>query len=725
VSEKPITFDIFARDRASDTFGKVGKSAGSMGDKFAKVAKLAAVGVAAIGTAALGVTVGLAKLGESFDTEFDKIRTGTGATGGALKGLEGSFKNVLSSVPASFADAGTAIADINTRLGLTGKPLEDLSGQFINLSRITKTDLSTNVDNITRAFGDWGVSAADMAPAMDKIYRASQSSGIGIDDLSKSVVQFGAPLRNLGFDMDSSLALLAQFNKTGVNTETVFAGLKAGVGKLAKAGEAVPETFKRVTDEITKLGPGSEATAKAIELFGQRAGPDLADAIAGGKFELGGMLDAITNGTDTINGAAKDTESFKEKWLLLKNRVFVGLQPVATKLFDLLGTGMDKLGELAQDVFPMIKQLATILFKGDFKGGPFSEDSKIVDVFFDIREAAARFGKYVVGTLVPTLVRFGQTVYEKVVLPLVDFGRWVVAHKPILIGLATAIGVGLTVAMLTYAAAATEAAYATLLALAPYVAIGAAIAAVTAGVVYAYQNWGWFHDAVDAVVRFFKEKLLPAIGSVVSFIIDTFIPAVVGISNSFADAGAWVGRKVGEIVGFITSIPGKIARTVSGMWDGITNGIKSAVSFVGDRIGDLLGAVGRLPGQISSAASGMWDGFKNAFKNSLNWIIDKWNGLSFTIPGFSVPGLGKVGGSTISVPKIPRFHDGGIFQGIGGRPEGLALLKSGERVLSPQQTQDYDSGKGRGLNVAGDLVLGSRDDIPALDFWARTKLAGV
>lgn len=342
---------------AKNLIGEAQKAEGALG-KFGKVAL--GFGAAAAG-AFVGAGVGLFKLGESFDKQFDKIRVGTGATGEALHGLEGSFKNVLKNVPTDFDSAGTAIADLNTRLGLTGKPLEDLAGQFINLSRITKTDVKTNVDNLTRVFGDWGIATDKQAKSLDKVYRASQASGIGLEDLSSSVVQFGAPLRNLGFSFDDSLALLSQFNKTGVNTETVFAGLKAGVGKLAKAGEDVPATFKRVVKEITELGPGSEATAKAIELFGQRAGPDLADAIAGGKFELDGMLAAITGGSDTINGAAKDTESFGEKWQRIKNRVLVGLQPIAAKVFDGLGKLMDKLGPVMDKLGPKFERLAAWL----------------------------------------------------------------------------------------------------------------------------------------------------------------------------------------------------------------------------------------------------------------------------------------------------------------------------------------------------------------------------
>lgn len=325
-----------AGDAASKSFG------GRFLSGMSSVGKAAGAALSVTVAGAAGTAVALYKVGESFDDAYDRIRVGTGATGQALSALEGDFKAVASSVPASFDDASTAVTDLNRRLGLTGQPLQNLSKQFLDLSRITETDLAGNVETLTRTFGDWSLSVDEMPGALDRMYRASQKSGIGVDVLGQAVTQFGAPLRNLGFGFDESIALIAQFNKTGVNTETVFAGMKAGVGKMAKAGEAVPETFRRVVDEITRLGPGTEATGKAIALFGQRAGPDLADAIAGGKFEIGGMLDAITSGSDTIASAAADTGDFAEKLQTLKNQALIRLEPIALRVFGAVGDAVSK-----------------------------------------------------------------------------------------------------------------------------------------------------------------------------------------------------------------------------------------------------------------------------------------------------------------------------------------------------------------------------------------------
>lgn len=281
------------------------------------------------------------QLGESFDEAFDKIRVGTGATGKDFEGLQKSFKNILRDGPHSFDEVATAVADLNTRTGLSGKPLEALAGQVLDLSRITGTDLGNNITSVTRLFGDWDIAGEDMAGTMDKVFRASQASGAGFDVLGRNMVQFGAPLRQMGFDFEESLAIFAKFEREGVNMEAVMQGLRTGLGNMAKAGEKAPETFRRVTEEIANMEDPTAATGLAIELFGQRAGPDLAAAIREGRFDTEDFLKVIEGGSDTIEQATKDTDSWRESWNELKNKAFVAIQPVATKFFDLVSRGLD------------------------------------------------------------------------------------------------------------------------------------------------------------------------------------------------------------------------------------------------------------------------------------------------------------------------------------------------------------------------------------------------
>ena len=590
---------------AARAFQGVGRQAGKMGGLIASAGKIAGAAFLGIGAVAVASGIGLYKLGKSFDAQFDKIRTGTGATGKDLQGLRKSFDRVLTTTArANFEDAGTAISDINTRLGLTGKPLERLSGQFINLSQITKTDLAGNIDNLTRVFGDWGVEVGQQAGTLDKFYRASQASGIKLDDLSTSVVQFGAPLRNLGFDLDSSLALLSQFNKTGVNTQTVFAGLKIGVGKLAKEGEPVPETFRRIVQQIRDLGPGTEATGLAIELFGQRAGPDLADAIAGGKFEIDDLMTAITDGQDTINGASKDTESFSEKWNLFKNRILVGLRPLAIKVFDGIGKAMDKVGPYATKVSEWFGTALPLAF------GATKKAFEVVSDFVKRHwPTVKRIAQDVFGAVVDAVRGVVEFVKDK--WPAVQEGfqtvfQWVIDHKDLVIGALAGIG-ALAVGIFTaWAVSATAAALATAAAAAPFILAGAALAAIGAGAVWAYQNLDWFRTAVDGVARWFRDDFVPSMQTAAKITREVWDHAWKVVAGVIETARGVIETFVGWFNAFWDRWGGHVKAVVKATWDFVFAVVDGAIKAV-------RGVIQVVTSLIRGDWSGVWNGIKQIF----------------------------------------------------------------------------------------------------------------
>lgn len=305
----------------------------------ANAGKFALAG-AGIGVAIAGGFAAL-KLGESFDAAFDTIRLGTGKTGEALKGLQSDFKGVLKDVPTDAASASTAIADLNTRLGLTGDVLQERSKQFLNLSRITGTDLKGNIADLTRVFGDWGVAGEQQAGTLDMIFRASQTSGIGINALSQKVVQFGAPLRQMGFGLDESIALMSKWEKEGVNSELVLGSFRIAMGNFARDNIPMRQGLDETIAKITAMGPGAASTSLAMEVFGARAGPDMAAAILEGRFAIDEYLTAIGDGSDTINQAAADTDDWREKLTVLKNQALVGLEPVLSGVFSGIGAIAD------------------------------------------------------------------------------------------------------------------------------------------------------------------------------------------------------------------------------------------------------------------------------------------------------------------------------------------------------------------------------------------------
>lgn len=108
------------------------------------------------------------------------------------------------------------------------------------------------------------------------------------------------------------------------------------------------------------------------------------------------------------------------------------------------------------------------------------------------------------------------------------------------------------------------------------------------------------------------------------------------------------------------------------IWKAAWGGVKTAAL-------DVWNWLKGLPAMLVSAFSNVGNIILAPYKWAFNTIADVWNNtvgkLSFHIPSW-VPGIG---GDGFSMPKIPKFHTGGV---VGGTPgtETLAILQAGERV---------------------------------------------
>lgn len=323
-----------------------------LGSGIKSAAGLAAVGVGALATAGVAAGVGLFKLGESFDDAYDTIAIGTGAMGKDLDALEKNFKNVFRSVPTSMGDAATAVADWNTKVGATDFTLEELSKTSLNLSRITGSDLATNIDSISKLMNQWNRNGEDSATVMDGLFVASQSTGVGVAELADSVTKFGPALRDLGFGMEESIALLGSLEKAGIDGDQAMMGLQKAVVNFAKDGMSAQEGFDALVESIKAAPDEMTAVGLAVENFGSKAGPNLASAIRSGALSVDDLTEAVKNADGIVNQTAESTADFGERWAVMKQKALVALEPVATKVLELGTKGIERLSEFLEENGP-------------------------------------------------------------------------------------------------------------------------------------------------------------------------------------------------------------------------------------------------------------------------------------------------------------------------------------------------------------------------------------
>ena len=316
---------------------------------------------AAFTTAAAVAVKALYDLGSEFDNAYDKIRVGTGATGEALEALKDDFKDVYGSVPTTMEDASKAIADYNTRLGLTGKELTELSKQAIAVSGMLEEDLNTTIETSSQAFQQWGIDAKDMGKQMDYIFKVSQSTGIGFSELMLTMQQYGPQLQDMGYSFEEASAMMGQMEKAGVNTTEVLAAMKKAVGTLAKEGISASAGMQIYYEKIKNAETAAEAAALANEVFGMRAGSTMASAIRNGSMAIDEFTKALNASDESIMGAMWDTADAAEKVGMLQQKFKLLIEPLASGVFDNVAQIMPSIFKLFEALTPVIIELSEVM----------------------------------------------------------------------------------------------------------------------------------------------------------------------------------------------------------------------------------------------------------------------------------------------------------------------------------------------------------------------------
>ena len=300
---------------------------------FASKMKTLAVPIAAVGAAIASLGTAAVLAADNINKAYNAIRVGSGATGEDLEALKSDFDAVFGTIPAGAGEVGTAIADLNTRLGLTGKPLQNMATRFLELSRITGTDVASNIKEVTRLFGNWNVAAEEQTGMLDYLFKVSQSTGIGVDRLSTLTTQYGSTLRGLGFDLKDSVAVLGKFEKGGVNIEAVLAGMKMGLGNLAGKGITDPvEALDELARQVREAGTEIEAVSIAAEVFGARGAAEMAAAIRSGNLDLGDFVTMLDASEETVLTAADASMSLGDRMAILQHKAEKALEPVGNLL---------------------------------------------------------------------------------------------------------------------------------------------------------------------------------------------------------------------------------------------------------------------------------------------------------------------------------------------------------------------------------------------------------
>lgn len=322
---------------------------------------------APVAAAAGGVMAAWNQVDEGMDIIVQK----TGATGDTLKQMQNVAKNVATSIPTDFETAGSAVGEVNTRFHLTGDELYELSKKFVEFSTLNDTDVSSSIDSVQKALEAFGLGSEDAGAMLDTMNKVGQDTGISMDSLSQLMVTNAASLKELGMSAADAATFLGQCETSGVDTSAVMTGLKKALTNASGEGKTMKEALSELQNTMLNAGTSADAYNAAVELFGSKAGPALAEFCKSGKLnfeDLGKSLnDNLWNVEDTFNNTMDPVDQFKVSLNALKYEGYeVGnvlgpvlvecLQMVMPILYDLI----DSWNSLSPETQEMIIKCALL-----------------------------------------------------------------------------------------------------------------------------------------------------------------------------------------------------------------------------------------------------------------------------------------------------------------------------------------------------------------------------
>ena len=347
-------------DDLDESVENAGEATANLSDGFTVMkgvmADLIATGIKACVSALKDLAEGAYEAYQEFDKGYDIIVSKTGATEEALNGLSESYSNVMKTVLTDTETAGSAIGEINTKFGLTGEELEDLTSKFIKFSNLNNTDVVSSIDAVQSASAAWGVESENVGDLLDLLNSASQKTGASVDSLASSLTTNAASLKDMGLNVEEAVSFMGDLEVSGVDSSTVMAALKKALASASKEGKSTADALSELQEAMENADSSSEATVAAMELFGTKAGPAIAEACQSGRLNFNDLSSAMTdyqgNVDNTYDATLDGVDKIKLAWQGMKT-------DVGATVSDLLNDISPEIEDLINDVQEDLKSILT------------------------------------------------------------------------------------------------------------------------------------------------------------------------------------------------------------------------------------------------------------------------------------------------------------------------------------------------------------------------------
>ena len=482
-----------------------------------------------------------------------------------------------------------------------------------------------------------------------------------MDTLATNLAKYGAPMRQLGLDTQQSIALFAGWEKAGVNTEIAFSGMKKAISNWAAEGKDASVEFQNVLDKIAAAPDLATASTMAIEVFGAKAGPDLADAIQGGRFAVDEYVEALKNSEGAVQGTYDMIVDEVDDTARAQQTLKVALHDVGETIAKTAGPWLLKLAQYVKNVMDKFNQLSQ---------GAQTAILAFVAVAGAIGPVLITLGKLAQG--VGSIISLGGTIAGKI--PALTKGI------KALWGVISANPFGIIITLIT---------------------------AVVAAVIYLWNTNENFRNFILMCWQNIQAAAL-AFFNYLANIFTVQIPA------AFSQLTAWIaavfttdwttrfgvlGNLVNAFFANVSNIFTALRTVFSGIVDFVKGVFTGDWSLAWEGIKKIFTGIFDSFTAIAKAPLNGVIGLLNMAIDGVNKLISGFNGIGFDLPDWL--GGGSWHPSIPSIPNIPYLAKGGVLQEgeaivAEAGPEHIKLM-NGRAVVTPLSGKAKNTPAGGGI----------------------------
>lgn len=545
-------------DDTNKGFDDQADASGKAGDAVDSMAQvLAAAGIA---DAVKEIAEAAMDMAQSFDEANAAIVEGTGATGDALDDLNQQAQDAFGRIANANQDlTGMAgiLAELNTRFGVTGDEAEDLSVKVANFAQHTGTDGVSAVDSMANIMKRWGLDISDADGLMDDLTTANQACQLSVDQLAGYLSNNSVQFQELGYSTEDALAMLISLSDGGANVGTIMGSLTKAVSNLSSETDDVPGAFQDAIKAMEESGSVSEALQAQVGDTGKTVEEIF------GKKAAQELAANVQNGNFAID---QWSEALQNNQGILEQTT-----DDATTMQDAWSQATNNVSlALSQTFAPAISDVVT----------------KVAEV----------------------ITQVAQVVQDSPAL------------QAVLTGVAVALGIvaaALAISSIIQGVTAAFGMLNTVLLANPIFLVVTAIAALVAGLVYAYNNCETFRNIVN---------------------------------NAFS-----------SLRNFVTNTLNALRNTVTTVWNAIKTNIvtpvQNAYSSVTSKISDLKSKIEEKINDIKSKVSDTFQSIREKMESPIQAAKDTIDGIISTIKGWFPLSIGNI----FSNLKLPHFSISGEF----------------------------------------------------------------